>query len=193
MWYLIFGLTLFLGVHSVRIVADGWRTRQQQRLGPAAWRAIYSLLSLLGLCLIVWGFGLARQDPQQLWSPPVALRHLAALLNLLAFVLLAAAYVPANQIKARVHHPMLAGVKLWAAAHLLANGNLAHIVLFGSFLLWAVADFAAARRRDRSGPASPLPATQTGATGIAVALGVAAWLAVTLWLHGLLIGVRPLG
>ena len=193
MIYLLSGLAIFLGVHSIRIVADGWRTRQLERHGTSVWRAIYSLLSLLGLGLIVWGFGLARQTPLQLWSPPLAMRHMAALLNLLAFVLLASAYVPSNQIKTRVHHPMLAGVALWSLAHLLANGNLAHGVLFGSFLLWALADFAAARRRDQCQLSRPLPAMQNGATGIAVAIGVASWLAFILWLHGLLIGVRPLG
>lgn len=193
MFYLVLGLAVFLGVHSVRIVADDWRSRQQARLGLATWQALYSLLAALGLGLIVWGFGLARQTPLYLWGPPHGMRHLAALFNLLAFVLLAAAYVPHNQIKAWVRHPMLAGVKLWALAHLLANGNLAHVLLFGSFLAWAVLDLVATRRRERACPAAVLAVTQTGATGIAVAIGVALWVAFTLWLHGLLIGVRPLG
>ena len=193
MTYLILGLAVFLGVHSVRMFAAAWRERQISRLGRSRWRAIYALLSLIGFGLIVWGFGLARETPVQLWGPPPGMRHLAALLNLLAFVLLAGAYVPGNQIKARVQHPMVLGVTLWALGHLLANGNVAHVVLFGSFLLWAVADFAAARRRDRLGPAVPSEPTQNGATGIAVAIGVASWMALTLWLHGLLIGVRPLG
>ncbi len=193
MIYLVLGLVIFLGVHSVRIVADDWRSQQQARWGIATWQAAYSLLSVLGLGLIVWGFGVARQSPLYLWGPPVGMRHLAALLNLMAFVLLAAAYVPRNQIKARVRHPMLAGVKLWALAHLLANGNLAHVVLFGSFLVWAMADLVAARRRERAEPATAMAQTKTGATGVAVAIGVALWVAFTLWLHGLLIGVRPLG
>jgi len=193
MSYLVLGLVIFLGVHSVRIVAERWRTQQQLRLGPQGWRAAYSLVSVAGFVLIVWGFGLARQTPTQLWSPPVGMRHLAALLNLLAFVLVAAAYVPGNRIKTWVQHPMVAAVVLWALAHLLANGNLAHVVLFGSFMLWAVADFAAARQRDRLDAQAPTPAMRKGANGIAVAIGVASWVAFTLWLHGLLIGVRPLG
>jgi uncharacterized membrane protein len=192
MTYLLLGLILFLGVHSVRVVADGWRTRCRNAWGVQTWRAGYALLSLLGFALIVWGFGQARQTPVQLWSPPVGLRHAAALLTFLAFVLLAAAYVPGNQIKARVHHPMVAAVKLWAFAHLLANGNVGHVVLFGSFLLWAVFDFVAARKRDRL-EGTHYPAGQSGATGITVAIGLALWLAFTLWLHGLLIGVRPFG
>jgi len=190
MLYLILGLLLFLGTHSVRIVADGWRTRTRAKLGALRWRALYTLLSLLGLVLITWGFAQARQTPLQLWSPSAGLRHLALLLTLLSFVLLAATYVPGNRIKARIHHPMMLAVKLWALAHLLANGTLAHVLLFGTFLLWSVFVFMAARRRDAQAGMN-YSQGNTGATGITVALGVALWIAFTLWLHGLLIGVRP--
>jgi uncharacterized membrane protein len=192
MSYLIIGLIIFLGVHSVRIVADDWRTQTRLRLGALRWKGLYSVLSLLGFGLIVWGFGLVRQQPVQLWSPPAGMRHLASLLNMIAFVLLVAAYVPGNIIKARLHHPMVLAVKVWALAHLLANGNVGHVILFGSFLIWAVLDFGAARRRDvRAG--TRYPRGTTGATGITVAIGVGTWIAFALWLHGLLIGVRPLG
>ena len=163
MTYLVLGLAIFLGVHSVRIVADGWRQRMLQTVGEGAWKGLYSVASLLGFALIVWGFGLARQQPVQLWSPPVAMRHLASLLTLVSFVLLVAAYVPGNGIKARLHHPMVLGVKAWALAHLLANGNLAHVLLFGSFLVWAVLSFSAARRRDRWGSSSAGPERSRGA------------------------------
>jgi uncharacterized membrane protein len=192
MLYLILGLLLFVGTHSVRIVADGWRTRTRAALGASRWRGLYTLLSLLGFVLIVWGFGQARQMPVQLWSPPTGLRHLALLLTLLSFVLLAAAYVPGNRITARMHHPMMVAVMLWALAHLLANGNLAHVVLFGTFLIWSVLVFLAAHKRDVRDSIRYSQGT-TGATGITVALGVALWIAFTLWLHGLLIGVRPFG
>ncbi|MBE0474724.1 NnrU family protein [Rhodoferax sp.] len=192
MLYLVLGLLLFLGTHSVRIVADDWRTRSRIRLGAWRWRGLYTLLSLLGFALIVWGFGLARQSPWLLWSPPSALRHLAMLLTLLSFVLLAAAYVPGNRIKARLHHPMMAAVKLWALAHLLTNGTLAHVLLFGTFLLWSVFAFLAARKRDARAD-TPYSQGSTGATGVTVALGVALWIAFTLWLHGLLVGMRPFG
>ena len=190
MTYLVLGLVIFLGVHSVRIVADTWRGRMLQGLGEGAWKGLYSLVSLLGLALIIWGFGLARQQPVQLWSPPVAMRHLASLLTLVSFVLLVAAYVPGNGIKARLHHPMVLGVKTWALAHLLANGNLAHVLLFGSFLVWAVLSFSAARRRDRASGTQYAPG-RTGATLLTLALGTGVWLAFALWLHGMLIGVRP--
>jgi len=192
MLYLVLGLLLFLGTHSVRIVADDWRTGTRARLGAWRWRALYTLVSLLGFALIMWGFGLARQNPWLLWSPPPTLRHLAMLLTLLSFVLLAAAYVPGNRIKASLHHPMMAAVKLWALAHLLTNGTLAHVMLFGTFLLWSIFAFLAARKRDAR-DATPYSQGSTGATGVTVALGVALWIAFTLWLHGLLIGMRPFG
>ncbi len=190
--YLVLGLLLFLGVHSVRIVADGWRTRMLSTTGMAVYKGIYTLLSLAGFGLMVWGFGVARETPVQLWVPPVGLRHLASLLTLLAFVLLAAAYVPRNAIKARFHHPMVLAVKTWALAHLLANGNVAHVVLFGGFLLWAVAEFIAARKRDRTQGTVYAPGTRAG-TLITVATGVAAWSLFAFWLHGWLIGIRPVG
>ncbi len=188
--YFILGLIVFLGVHSVRIVANDWRTRTMVRSGELPWKALFSAVSLLGLGLLVWGFGLARQQPVQLWSPPAGMRHLAALLTLVSFVLLAAAYVPGNSIKARLHHPMVLAVKVWALAHLMANGNLAHVLLFGLFLLWSIFNFSAARRRDRSGGIQ-YPRGSAGATTITVIIGMGAWLAFALWLHGMLIGVRP--
>lgn len=192
MIYLLLGIFLFLGAHSVRIWADPWRERMLERLGDARWKGLHALTSAIGLGLLIWGFGLARQEPVQLWIPPNGMRHLASVLMLGSFVLLAAAYVPGNRIKARLRHPMVLSVKLWALAHLLANGNLAHGVLFGAFLVWAVLSFRSVRQRDRLAGIGPGTGS-SGATGVAVALGVAAWLAFTLYLHGLLIGVRPLG
>ena len=192
MAWLILGLLLFLGVHSVRIVADGWRTRMRARLGEGPWKGIYSVVSLLGFLLIVWGYSIARQDPTVLWSSPTWVRHVAALLTLLAFVFLAAAYVPGNAIKARIGHPMVVSVKVWAFAHLLANNTLADLLLFGSFIVWAALSFRAARARDRAdgtvyvrGPMSR--------TGVAVVLGTVLWAVFAFWAHGALFGVRPFG
>ena len=150
MAYLLAGLIIFLAVHSVRIVADDWRTKTLKNVGEGAYKGIYSVLSVAGFALIIYGFGVARETPVVLWTPPVAMRHAASLLTLIAFILLAATYVPRNAIKARVHHPMVLGVKFWALAHLLANGQLAQVLLFGSFLAWAVLDFIASQRRDRA-------------------------------------------
>ena len=189
---LVFGLILFLGVHSVRIVAENWRTQAISKLGEKAWKGGYSLISLVGFALLVWGFSLARETPVSLWVPPMGMRHAASLLTLFAFVLLLATYVPGNSIKARLHHPMLLSVKLWALAHLLSNGNLAHVLLFGGFLLWAVLCFRAARQRDRAGKIV-YPAGKLTATLLTVVLGLAAWAGFAFWGHGYLIGIRPFG
>ena len=192
MTLLIIGLAIFLGGHSVRIFADHWRQRQIARLGEKKWKLGIALLSAVGLALIVWGYGVAREAPVVLWNPPAGMRHLAALLTLIAFIFLAAAYVPRNHIKARFHHPMVLGVKIWAFAHLLANGTLADLLLFGSFLAWAVLSFIAARRRDRAAGTTYSAGTAKG-TSMTVAVGIVAWAAFAFWLHGLLIGVRPFG
>jgi uncharacterized membrane protein len=192
MGMLILGLVIFLGVHSVRIVADDWRSQTIAQRGEGLWKGLYSLLSVLGLGLIAWGYGLARQQPVVLWVPPIAMRHIAALLTLIAFILIVAAYVPRNGIKSRLHHPMVIGVKVWAFAHLLCNGNLADVVMFGSFLVWAALDFRAARGRDRAAQTVYL-AGSASATAITVVIGFVAWTAFALWLHSVLIGVRPFG
>lgn len=190
MGVLILGLVLFLGAHSARIVAEGWRARVIAQRGENAWKGLYSLVSLIGLVLLVWGYGLARQQPVVLWVPPVATRHVAALLMLVSFILLTAVYVPRNGIKAWLHHPMVLGVKVWAFAHLLANHTLADLLLFGSFLLWAVLDYRAARRRDRREHTSYAPG-KAGATAITVVVGLVAYAVFALWLHAWLFGVRP--
>jgi uncharacterized membrane protein len=188
---LVLGLLLFLGTHSVRIVAEDWRARQIARLGEGPWKGLFSLLSALGLVLIVWGYGETRAEAVSLWDPPVWTRHLAALLTLPAFVLIAAAYVPGTRMKAAIGHPMLAGVKLWALAHLAANGRPGDIVLFGAFLAWAALDFRSARRRDRRAGRRYPAAPGIGRDLLAVAAGTAAWAAFAFYLHGWLIGVRP--
>ncbi len=191
MAYLLIGLVLFLGVHCTRVFAEGWRTALIGRIGPKAWRGAYSLVSLAGLVLLVWGYGLARQQPVLLWQPALGLRHAASLLTLLAFVLLAAAHVPGNHLKAAVGHPMVLGVKAWALGHLLSNGTLADALLFGGFLLWSVLVFRSARRR----PAGAAPATPPKmlSTVLVVLIGTAVWVAFIGGLHTWLIGVSPMG
>ncbi len=189
---LIIGLLLFLGLHSARIFAEPWRSAQIAKRGEGAWKGVYSLLSLAGFALIVWGYGQARLQPTVLWASPTWTRHLAALLVLIAFVLLAAAYVPKNGIRSRVHHPMVLGVKVWALAHLLANNTLADVLLFGSFLVWAVLDFRAARQRDRLNHTTYAPGTVSG-TLTAIVVGIAAWALFAFWAHRWLFGVSPFG
>jgi uncharacterized membrane protein len=189
---LILGLVLFLGVHSVRIVADPWRTRMLARLGEGGWKGLYSVLSLLGFGLIIWGYGQARQAPVALWEPMLWARHLGGLLTLVAFILLAAAYVPGNGIKARLHHPMVLGVKVWALAHLLANHTLADALLFGGFLLWAVLDFRSARQRDAAAGTRYAPGSLQRTLATVVA-GMLAWAVFAFWAHAAWFGVRPFG
>lgn len=190
---LVVGLVLFLGAHSTRIVAEGWRASTIGAVGEKAWKGVYSLVSIAGFVLIVVGYGLARESPTVLWGqPPVATRHLAALLTLVAFVLLAAAYVPRNRVRAKLHHPMLLGVMAWALAHLVANNTVADLLLFGSFLAWAVLDYLAARKRDRQ-QGTVYPAGTVGGTLAAAVIGAAAWAVFAFWIHLHWIGVAPMG
>ena len=190
MLVLIAGLILFLGLHSLRIFAYNWRAAQIARMGNLTWRGLYSVVSLVGLALIVWGFSMARQSPDVIWSPPLWTRHLAALLVLVSFILITAAYVPGNRFKAKIGHPMVAGVKIWALAHLLANGTLNDIVLFGAFLIWSIVLFAVSRRRDRAAGVT-YPVLGVGRTVITVIIGALAWAFFVHFGHRWLIGVSP--
>lgn len=189
---LVLGLVLFLGVHSTRIFAEGWRTSKMQSFGEKEYKLLYSLLSIGGFVLVVWGYGIARQNPVVLWNaPPVWLRHVVSLATLLAFVLVVAAYVPGNHLKAKLRHPMILGVKVWALAHLVVNNTLPDLVLFGSFLLWAVLDFRSSRQRDRT-LVTVLDGTASR-TAITVAIGVVLWAVFAFWAHRAWIGVSPFG
>ena len=191
MTLLIAGLLLFLSVHSTAIIAPGWRTAQVARRGEAAWKGLYALLSIAGFVLLVYGYGVAQQSPVVLYTPPTFTSHLALLLMLPVFPLLLAAYLP-GRIKTAAKHPMLLAVKLWALAHLLANGNLHDVVLFGTFLAWAVADRISMKRRTvaRAVPAASLRPMNDA---IALAGGLAVYAIFVLWAHLKLIGVSPLG
>jgi uncharacterized membrane protein len=192
MGLLLLGLILFLGVHSTRIFADGWRTATIARIGEKPWKGVYTVLSIAAFVVLVWGYTRARQNPVLLWTPPVGMRHVAALLMVIAFILFVAAYVPRNWFKSKLHHPQFLSVKVWAFAHLLANGTLIDVLLFSGFLAWAVLGFTAARRRDRAAGTVYAPAT-AGGTAIAVVAGLVAWAVFAFWLHGWLIGVKPFG
>ena len=191
MTLLVAGLILFFGAHSISIVAPGWRDAAAARLGENAWKGLYSLVAVAGLALLIHGYGLARAQPVVLYQPPAGLRHAALLLMLPVFPLLLATYLP-GRIRRAAKHPMLVATKLWALAHLLANGTLADLLLFGGFLLWAVLAFRAARQRDRATHATYPPGT-AGGTVLTVVVGVVLWAAFAFWLHGWWIGVRPFG
>ena len=187
---LVLGLVLFLGMHAFTMVR-GPRARLVARLGEGAYKGLYSLVSVLGIVLVAVGYGRYRaNDWIDVWYPPVWTRHLALTLVLLAFICVAAAYLPGN-LKRRLKHPMLLGVKIWATAHLLANGDLGSILLFGSVLAWAVMARISAKRRDEvqaHGGEAVAPAGLRN-DALAVVVGAAAWFVFAYWLHPLLIGV----
>jgi len=195
MTQLILGLILFLGAHSVRIWADGWRNRTIEAYGDKAFKGVHALVSLLGFYLLVVGDGEARLETVALWNPPIFTKHISILLMLLSSILLVATYVPRNHFKMRLGHPMVLSVKVWALSHLLANGNLADLVLFGSFLIWAVLNFRSARARDRvllaESESTNLP--KMFATLITLGGGMALWALITFVLHAKVVGVAPMG
>ncbi len=194
MQFLILGLFLFLGTHSVRIFANDWTNFQIEKRGPAFWKISYTLLSLIGFVLIIKGYALAQESRILVWSPPSWASHITGLLMLFCFILLASSKRPKNLIFATLKHPMIIAVKVWALAHLLANGSLAGIVLFGSFLIWAVLDFRSSRKRDvRPDSSNQKPAIVANWLGTlpAILVGVGVWVVFAFYLHRVLIGVQP--
>lgn len=190
MSWLIIGLTAFLGVHSISIFAPSWRDAMAARLGEIRWKGLYSIVSLSAFALLVHGCGLARQDPVVLYQPTTWARHLSLLVMLPAFPLLLSAYFP-GRIKALVKHPMLAATQVWAVAHLLANGTLADVLLFGGFLGWALLDRYSVGRRPQRVIRSAPPGRFNDA--IAVAVGLVLYVVFAHWAHGTLFGVAPMG
>jgi len=188
---MILGLVLFFAAH---VFTTKRETRAQAiaRLGEGTYKIVYSLVSLAGLALIIWGFGHYRAAGWiDVWYPPKAMKHITLVLMLPAVILVVASYLR-GRIYAMLKHPMLAGIKLWAAAHLLANGDLGSIILFGSFLGWAVYDRISLKHRtDSGGP--PIPVGGVTNDLIAVAVGVVAYLALAFAFHPVVIGVPVVG
>lgn len=192
MTWLAVGVILFLISHSVGVAAPAWRARQIDRIGIGPWKLAYTAASLVSVVLIVWGYGMARADPAVVWASPAWARHAAALLSVVGFVLIAAAYVPRTKMKAALGHPMTAGVALWALGHLLVNGRLNAVILFGALFLWSAVVFVTRRARDRAA-GTTYPPGSLAQDAIAVVAGIVAALVFALWLHGPLIGIRPFG
>jgi uncharacterized membrane protein len=189
MTYFIAGLILFFGIHSIAIVAPAGRDRLAKQMGELPWKALYSLVAIAGFVLLAWGYGIVRQNPVILYDTPQWTRHVAALLMVPVFPLLLAAYMP-GRIKTTLKHPMLIATKTWALAHLLVNGGLHDVLLFGGFLAWAVAVRISLKHR----PARPIPsAPATRFNDIsAIVLGLILYVAFVKWLHVEWIGVVPL-
>jgi uncharacterized membrane protein len=197
---LILGLVLFLGAHSVRIFADDWRSKTIEAWGEKAFKGLYAVLSLVGFYALIVGYAEARMNPIVIWQPPIATRHISVLLMLFASILMVAAYIPGNHLKLRMGHPMVLSVKVWALAHLLSNGNLADLVLFGTFLVWSVLNFKSARARDRVKAAAETideqlqaPKAKWSATLMALVVGTLLWGGITFYLHALFVGISPMG
>ena len=193
MLVLILGIVVFLGIHSVRIVAPQWRLARIAQWGEGKWKGLYSLVSLVGLVLLVWGFGMARLEAPILYEPPVWMKHIVLLLMLFAFIFLGLFIAKAGRLKPALKHPMLIAIKTWALAHLLANGDLASLILFLSFLAWAVFDRIALKRQARAGlaPAVIAPGPVTNDV-IGIAIGLVLYGLFVWKLHALLIGVSPI-
>ena len=187
---MIIGLILFLGVHSSSIWFSSVRGNFIAKHGETAWKILYSAISLIGFIAILYGYSKARMNPVYVYTTTIGMHHLAALLMLFAFTFLAAAYVPKNGIKARFHHPMVISVMFWAVAHLLVKGTVASIVLFGSFLVWAILSFISARKRDRKNHTSYAQG-QRSATLVTIAIGVIAWFVFAMWVHVAWLGIQP--
>ena len=187
MLQLLIGLVLFFGIHSVAIVALPLRDRMAAR-SDMGWKAIYAIASLIGIVLMVRGYAELRLTPTVLYVPPIGLRHVAAVLMLPAIAFFIAPYFP-GRIKQALKHPQLVGVKLWAVAHLLMNGNVADVLLFGSFLIWAVVDRVSMKKR----VARPLPGAPESKANdiIVVVVGLLFYVVIVMWGHEALIGIKP--
>ena len=198
---LILGLVLFLGVHALRVFAEGTRQKLIGAMGPFVYKAFYSIVSIIGLLLIVSGYSAARIEPIVLYTPPTGVAHAASLLTLIAFVLLIAAYIPGNLILRKLKHPMTLAIKVWAFAHLLSNGTLADVLFFGGFLVWSVLVYRSARRRApvENPGLSNLPAVIASrppsmlASLVTLVVGIGAWAWFAFEGHAMLIGVAPFG
>jgi len=188
---LILGLVLFLGVHVLPTRRD-LRASLVARLGEGGYKAAFAVIAIVGVALAAKGFSIYRATEWvDVWHPPKAMRHLTLALMLPAVILVVASYIR-GRIFVKLKHPMLAGVKLWAVAHLLANGDLGSIILFGSVLAWAVYDRISLKHRTDAG-APPIPVGGIGNDFIAVAVGIVAYLALAFVFHPLVIGVPVVG
>ena len=189
---LLLGLILFLGIHSARILAPDWRNARIAAMGLNAWKGLYSAASLIGLILIIWGYALARPEAALVYEPPVWMKHVTMTLMLFSFVFWAVSQLPAGRIKPWVRHPLLLAVKIWAFAHLLANGDAASLVLFLSLLAWAVVDRISVKRREAAGEGAVMAAGPVTNDVIAVAVGAAVYVLFVWKAHEWLFGVSPM-
>lgn len=188
----IIGLVLFLGIHLLRVVAPGLRTSLMASMGTNAFRGVYSLAVFVSLCLLIYGFGIARQETGILYDPPVFLRHITFLLMLIAFIVFAAGFLPSGYIATFAKHPQVLAIKIWAFAHLLANGETAQVILFAAFLAWGVIMRISYKRRARNGEIAERVYRSWTFDVAAIVIGVIVYGLFFMKLHELLIGVPVL-
>ncbi|MDH4441290.1 MAG: NnrU family protein [Rhizobium sp.] len=191
MTLLILGIILFLATHLIRVVAPGFRLSMIDRFGETGWRVINSVLSLVSLVVLIWGY--ATAPFVGIWTPPMGMNHLTTTLMLFATICLVAGFLPAGHIATKTKHPIILSIKIWAAAHLIANGDLASILLFVALLGWGVVLRISYKRRVRAGELVLRPFVSARFDAIAVVVGLVVWALITFKLHELLIGVAPLG
>ncbi|KQO82132.1 NnrU family protein [Rhizobium sp. Leaf262] len=192
MLLLIVCLVFFFATHSLRFIAPGWRESMIARLGTGTWKIVYSLVSILAIALVAYSFGEARQVTGMLYNPPIWMSHIALTLMLFAMICLAASCLPAGHIVAKTKHPLVLSVKIWATAHLLANGETSSVILFASFLAWGVVMRILLKRRARAGEVVSRSFVSARYDVAAIALGIVLWAAFIWKLHEWLIGVQPL-
>jgi uncharacterized membrane protein len=182
----LLGLTIFLGIHCISILNDSWRNRVVDKIGQWPWKGFYALVSIVGFIVMVRGYGAIRYDSTLLYTPATWLQHFSMVLFLPVFPLLIAAYFP-GRIKRATQHPMLLATILWAVGHLLSDGSLVNVILFGSFLSWAIIDIISISFR----PSRPVPGAPYSNFNdiIACVVGLGLYLAFTLWLHEIVIGI----
>jgi uncharacterized membrane protein len=185
-------IIIFLGLHSIRIFAPNWRQDIINRLGTNAWRGVYSVLSIASLVFLIYAFVWSKNDFQILYTPPIFMIHITLTLMLIAMILLMASVFPAGKISVWVKHPLVLSVKVWAFAHLLANGTSNAVMLFAAFLIWGVLVRISLKRRQRAGEVVVRSFVSAKYDVAAVVTGVVLYVAIVFYLHQHLIGVSPL-
>ncbi|MCZ4074037.1 NnrU family protein [Agrobacterium sp. LMR679] len=192
MLFLALCLALFLLTHLLKVVAPQFRARMIASMGEGPFKGVYSLVSLITLGLVIYAFGEARQETGMVWYPPVWTSHLAVTLMLPAMICLIASLIPAGHIAVKTKHPLILSVKIWALAHLLANGETSSILLFASFLAWGVVMRISLKRRERAGEKVVRDFVSGRYDLVAIVGGIVLWGAFILKLHEWLIGVQPI-
>ncbi|TYL47407.1 NnrU family protein [Marinomonas sp. IMCC 4694] len=193
MLVLVIGLVIFFGVHSIGMFAPKWRERAMAREGSLRWKLRFGMITLIATGFIIMGYMQMRVEPVWLWFPPLWTRHASALMMLVALFFVGSAFIPNSTMKNKMGYPLWIAVKIWALAHLLSNGTLADVMVFGGFLVWAIVGFAVYRRRDRKAGVVYKTSDKSSLRPNIVSLvfAMVSWIMIAFHLHLALIGVAP--